>query len=96
MVPVYVLSVLLIRIRRVRIKTGSGRKKVEIQELWGLKMDPWRAVDASSTVESRRIKMERVPRPVVADSHHFDEKQDQDPHQSERRDPDTQHCFLRY
>ncbi len=45
-------------------------------------------------------------RPVVADSHRFDEeerdphqdlnqseKSDPDPHQSEKRDPDPQHCF---
>jgi hypothetical protein len=38
---------------------------------------PW-----TLTVEAWRLKMEpwRVCRPVVADSHHFDEEQDPDPH----------------
>jgi hypothetical protein len=29
-----------------------------------------------------------VPRPVVADSHHFNEEEDPDPHKSEMPDPD--------
>ncbi len=40
-------------------------------------------------MESWRLKMEpwRVYRPVVADSHHFEEKLDPDPHFSENLDP---------
>jgi hypothetical protein len=42
------------------------------------------------TVEAWRLKMEpwMVCRPVVADSHHSDEKQDPNPHLSEKSD----HC----
>jgi hypothetical protein len=48
-------------------------------------MKPW-----TLTMEVERLKMEslRVCRPVVADSHHFDEEQDPDPHLSEKLDPD--------
>jgi hypothetical protein len=34
------------------------------------------------------MKPWRVYRPVVADSHHFDEEQDPDPHLSEKLAPD--------
>ncbi len=36
------------------------------------------------------LKMEpwRISRPVVADSYHFDEEKDPDPHLSEQRGPD--------
>jgi hypothetical protein len=37
----------------------------------------------------------RVCRPVVADSQHFDEGQDPDPHGSERFDPDSGSATLR-
>ncbi len=46
-------------------------------------MVPWKAVNAQTTVEAWR-----VCRPVDADSHQLDEKQDQDPHWSEKLDPD--------
>jgi hypothetical protein len=43
-------------------------------------------------MEALRLKMElwRVCRPVVADSHDFDEEQDPDPdpHKSDKTDPD--------
>jgi hypothetical protein len=41
-------------------------------------------------MEAWRFKMKprRVCRAVVADSHHFDEKQDPDPDLSEKLDPD--------
>jgi hypothetical protein len=40
-------------------------------------------------VEARRLKMESwmIYRPVVADSHHFDEEQDPYTHKSEKLDP---------
>jgi hypothetical protein len=40
-------------------------------------MEPWRL-----TVEAWRLKIEPwgLLRPVVLDSHHFDEEQDPDPH----------------
>jgi hypothetical protein len=43
-------------------------------------------------MEAWRLKMEpwRVCRQVVADSHHFVEEQDPDPHQSEKSDQDPQ------
>jgi hypothetical protein len=42
------------------------------------------------TLEPRGLKIEprRVYRPVVADSHHFEEEQDSGRHQSEKLDPD--------
>ncbi len=42
------------------------------------------------TMEAWRLKIEpwRVCKQVVADSHHFDEEQDLDPHQSEKLNPD--------
>jgi hypothetical protein len=45
---------------------------------WTLKMEAW------------SLKMEpwMVCEPVVADSHLWDEKQDPDPHQFEKMDPD--------
>ncbi len=51
-----------------------------------LKMEPW-------TVESSRFKMGpwRVRTPVVADWHHFDERQDPDPHLFHA---DPQPCFF--
>jgi hypothetical protein len=59
------------------------RIKFKIQELRRLKLEPWRAVDApNGDVEWR------VTRPVVADSHHFDE--DPDPHQGGKSNPDPQ------
>jgi hypothetical protein len=41
-------------------------------------------------LEAWRLNMEprRVYRPVVADSHHFDEEQDPYPHESEKLNPD--------
>jgi hypothetical protein len=55
------------------------------QEPWRLIPEPWRLTKEPG----------KVCRPVVADSHHFDEepdpdqtkKPDADPHQSERQDP---------
>ncbi len=38
---------------------------------------PW-----TLAMEARRIKMERIPRPEVGDSHHIDGKQNPDPDQS--------------
>jgi hypothetical protein len=42
------------------------------------------------TIEAWRLEMEpkRVYRPVLVDSHHFDEELDPDPHKSEKLDPD--------
>ncbi len=51
-------------------------------------MEPWRARDA--ILEALRLKMEpwRVCILVVADSHHFNEKQVPETHQCEKSDPD--------
>ncbi len=64
--------------------------EVKIQKSWRLKIEPWRAVDAHSGDLEARNKTLGVCRPVVADSHHFEEKlaQDPDPHYSEKLDPD--------
>jgi hypothetical protein len=50
--------------------------KVKIQELWRLKIEPWRAVDTCQ-VEAWRRKIEPwwIYRPVVADWHHFEKNQ---------------------
>ncbi len=91
-VPVYVLPVLLIRIRtdlyQNRIRIGI---KVKVQELWSGGSKWSHGGRCQWSIEDQN----GVSRPVqcVADSHHFDEKQNPDPHQSERRDPDSQHCF---
>ncbi len=45
------------------------RIKVKIEKLQRLKIEPWMLA----------MKVWRVFRPVVADSHHFDEEQDPDP-----------------
>jgi hypothetical protein len=46
--------------------------------MWRLALEAW------------RLKMEpvRVCRSVIVDSHHIDEEEDPDPHQSEKSDPD--------
>jgi hypothetical protein len=51
-------------------------------------MEPW-----TLKVEALSLRMEpwRVCRPKVADSHHFDEEQDPDPHLNEKSDPDPPH-----
>jgi hypothetical protein len=60
-------------------------------------MKPRRAVYAHNGDVWRVFR----PQAVVADLHHFGDKQDPDPHQSKKRDPDPypdpdpQHCFLR-
>jgi hypothetical protein len=53
------------------------RIKVRIQKLSRLKIEPW-----TLTKEAWRLKMEpwRVYRPVVAQSHYYDEDQDPDSH----------------
>ncbi len=43
----------------------------------------WRRGDSKQSLGNWK-----VCRPVVADSHHFDEKPDPDPIQSEKSDPD--------
>jgi hypothetical protein len=42
------------------------------------------------TMEAERLKLEpcQICRPVVTDSHHFDEEQHPDPHLSEKSDLD--------
>jgi len=84
-------SLIRIRIkvkRRIRI-----RIKIKIQELWRLKMGPWRAVDAHNEVGASKMEPWMGCRRVVADSHHFVhcwcpvEEQDPDSHQSDKRDP---------
>ncbi len=53
-------------------------------------MGPWRAVNAENGSVHGGSKWSRagsVRRPVVADSHHFDEDQDPDNQQSEKTDP---------
>jgi hypothetical protein len=63
------------------------RIKVRIHEISRLKIESWRAWTLK--MEAWRLKMEvwRVCRPVVADSHHLQE-QNQDLHRSEKLDPD--------
>ncbi len=53
-------------------------------------MQPWRAMDTQMEVLMLKTEAQRVSRPVVADSHHLDEEQDQDPdsHWNEKLDPD--------
>jgi hypothetical protein len=48
-------------------------------EIWRLKMELWRAQDAHA-MEAWRLKMEPwwMCRPLIADSHHFNEEQDSD------------------
>jgi hypothetical protein len=53
--------------------SGSASKSKKLQRL---KTEPWRAVDAHN---EHKMEPCRVYRLVVADSHPFDEKQDQDP-----------------
>ncbi len=48
-------------------------------------MEPWRPVDAGN---GGMEDQNGVSRPVVADSHHIDEKHNPDPDQSERSDSD--------
>jgi hypothetical protein len=79
------IRIALVRSRiwiRIRIKVKSRIRiciKVKIRELLRLKIELWRAVDAH--IGDVEIQMEpwSVCRPVVADSHHFDEEQDLDP-----------------
>jgi hypothetical protein len=76
---------------RIRIEVKNWiriRIKVKIQKLFrGSKAVEDRG---RPQMEAWGFKMEpwRVCRPVVADCHHFDEKQDPDPHSSEKLDPD--------
>ncbi len=51
-------------------------------------MEPWRALHTHNGGLEAQMEAWRVWRPVVADSHHFYEEQDPDPHQSEKLDPD--------
>ncbi len=55
------------------------------QELWRLKMEPEWAADAhkSRRLGTRNRAVEALKRPVVVDSHRFDDEQDPDPHQNE-------------
>jgi hypothetical protein len=43
-------------------------------------MEPWRVVDGHNGGLEAQMVLWRVWRPEVADSHHFDEEQDLDPH----------------
>jgi hypothetical protein len=69
------------RIRiRSRAKNGSGLKSILRSR--SLRDSKWsQGVLKTITMEAWRLKMEmwRVCRPMVADSHHFDEEQDADP-----------------
>ncbi len=49
-------------------------------------MEPWRTMDAHN---EGKMEPWRFCRPVVVDSHHFDEDQDPDPHEIEKLDPGT-------
>jgi hypothetical protein len=42
-------------------------------------MVPWRALDAHNGGVGLKMEPWRVFRPVISDSHHFDEEQDPDP-----------------
>ena len=66
----------LIRIR-IRVKSWiwiriNGKNS-------GLKMKPWRTVDPHNVARILKKGPWRVCRPVVANSHHFNSKQDRDP-----------------
>jgi hypothetical protein len=66
---------------------GGSTSKEKIQELKRLKIEPWKTVTVGAHKGAWRLKMEtwRVCRPVVADSHHFDEQDpDLDPQLSEK------------
>jgi hypothetical protein len=70
---------ILIRIRIERKAEPGSALKSKFRSFRGTKYrrgGPW-----TLTMVARRLKMElwRVYRPVVADSHHFDEEQDPDP-----------------
>ncbi len=70
---------------RIRIKVECrARIQLKIPELWRLKMELWRAVDAYNRGMEAQMEAWRIRRPLVADLRHFDEKQvlDPDPHQS--------------
>jgi hypothetical protein len=47
-------------------------------------MELWRALDTHNGGLDAQMEAWRICRPVVADSHHFYEEQDPDPHQSEK------------
>jgi hypothetical protein len=64
------------------------RIKVKFKKLYRLNMEPWRAVDAyNGGMEAKNGAVESLWF-SAADSHHFDEEQDPDPHYSETSYPD--------
>ncbi len=67
------------------------RIKVKIQQLLGLKIEPWRGplTLTMQALEAQNRALD-VYKPVVADSDNFDEEQDPDPdpHLIEKLDPD--------
>jgi hypothetical protein len=58
---------------RIKVKLPSGASEAENGAVEGRGL---------LTIEAWKLKMEpwRVCRPVIANSHHFDEEQDTDPH----------------
>jgi hypothetical protein len=76
---------------RIRIRTKVNRRirihiEVKIQELWSTDAQN-EAMEGGGRSQHNRVlevQNERVCLLVVAYSHHFDEEQDPDPHQSEK------------
>ncbi len=69
-------------------KAGSGSSiESKFKTFRGLKGSHWRPWTLTLGL---KIKPRRVCRPAVADSHHFDEEQDPDPHVMRIRNPDFQ------
>jgi hypothetical protein len=53
--------------------------KFKIQELYNVKTELWRAVDARNKVSKWSLGV-NTSRPMVEDSHHFEMEKDSDPH----------------